>query len=211
LQCEDDADALQGKTNKVSLCPKAINYLEGVLQASRMVKRCWKRALFLVNNIKDLFVRPCAKPRSYRPPPPSTMHIRMLWTYCMAEVLMGNDIVVRRSSNNHQSLPGSHTSPGQQPPRKVTGLGEARAHKLQRLPPLVLTTPLCLTHTHPVKILSKHHKLPALSFRLFAAPVEDSSTCLSWKSANKEATLRRALFQDIVALPLSIRIDHHIA
>jgi hypothetical protein len=139
-------------------------------------------------------VRPRAKPRSYRPPPLSTMHIRILWTYCMAEVLMGIDIIVCRSPDNHQSLPGSHTSPGRQPPWKVTGLGEARAHKLQRLPPLALTTPLCLAHTHPVKILSKHHKLPALSFLLFTAPAEDSSTCLSWQSANKEATLRRALF-----------------
>jgi hypothetical protein len=45
LQREDDANALQGKTNEVSLCPKAFDSLEGVLLASRMVKRCWMRAL----------------------------------------------------------------------------------------------------------------------------------------------------------------------
>lgn len=45
LQREDDANALQGKTNKVSLCPKPVDSLEGVLLAPRMVESCWMRAL----------------------------------------------------------------------------------------------------------------------------------------------------------------------
>jgi hypothetical protein len=56
LQCEDedDTDALQGKTDKVSLCPMAIDSLEGVLLASRMVKRCCKRRALSVNHNKGL-------------------------------------------------------------------------------------------------------------------------------------------------------------